>query len=269
MSLTASLRPERKVEFPFHYSPDGKMVHIVARLADAPGALASLLNLLVTKVDLIGTSSYAIEEGTAVFSGFGRLLSQSDDAHAVQTLASRSNTVQGCYAWESNAGLLVDRFHRGFRTPNGEAYLLVPTKALSFAFEALVQKFGSGGGTILYLQGFDYAKARWEVYGKMLGSNPAARLDELASVFTSLGWGVSEVTSDAPDRLLKYSVSDCFECSVPTKNGRRCEFLRGMAAGFAEGIYGYEVTSEETRCTQQGDPVCEFVVRPRERRLLR
>ena len=251
------MQRRRRIEFPFYYSTDGKFVHIVAKLADEPGALASVLEALDARVNLIGTQSYSTEDGTAVFSGFGKLM-DSEDAHSIQKLASRSRSVKECQVWESKDGLLVDRFHTGLQTASGDPYLMLPAVALASAFETLVRTFGTGGETILYVQGVDYAKSRWEIYQKVLGPHPEKRFNDLAAIFGTLGWGESTVYFDSGK--LRYVTRDCFECSVATHSSRGCSFLRGMAVGIAQGVFKKELTCIETRCRQKGGDVCEFVV---------
>jgi len=254
---SAEMPRRRKVEFPFYYSKEGNYVQIVAKLSDEPGALASLLGLLGGKVNLVGTQSYSVEDDSAMFSGYGRLLngSRGQDIH---DLASMSFAVRACQVWEDNRGLLVDRFHVGLQTASGEPFVMLPATALASTFEALVKTFGSGGETILYFQGMDYARARWEVYRKVLGPHPEQRFDDLAAIFSTLGWGDSTVFHDSGK--LRYVTKDCFECSVKTSCSRGCSFLRGMAVGIAQSVFRREMVCEETRCRQKGYSLCEFVV---------
>jgi predicted hydrocarbon binding protein len=251
----------RKVEYPFHYSPDGKLVHVVAELHDKPGTLALLLNALGGKVNLIGTTSYVTDGGTAVFSGFGRVLSKNDTAQSIQKLVSEYHSVLGCEVWESSDGLIVDRFHTGLQTGLGEHYTMFPTTSLAKAFEEVVRVFGSGGATILYFQGLDFAKARWSQYSLMLGPHPEKRIEEAASILESFGYGSITASSDPYGWTLTLEVRDCFECSVGTENKRRCEFLRGMIVGLFGGMYGKRVACQETKCRLKGDKVCEFIVK--------
>jgi predicted hydrocarbon binding protein len=258
--------PQRKVEFPFHYSPDFKTVHIVVRMADDPGVLASLLSDLRAVVNLIGTTSYSLGEGVAVFSGIGRVLSNRQDAASIREQVSKSRSVLDCQVWESENGLLVDRFHFGVQTANGEEYLLVPARTLSSTYEAFVDTFKSGGETVLFYQGLDYAKARMQVYKSISGSDPRTVFKNLVIILKATGWAVAEPIFEPSGEALRFVNTECFECSVRTKNGRRCTFLRGMAVGAAEAVFGREFTGEETRCKQVGDPVCEFVLKPKDGR---
>ena len=258
----------RKVEFPFLYSPDGKMVHIVARMSDDPGALASILTDLRTRVNLIGTSSYSLGEGSAIFSGFGKILSSSQGAISIQAHLSKSPMVRSCQVSESEQGLLVDKFHYGFQTPNGEAYMMVPAISLSSTFEAFVETFKDGGETILFYQGRDYALARMEVYKRIVGSDPKTMFNNLGNILKALGWAAAEIKFDSSGNALRCVNTECFECSAKTKNGRKCAFLRGMAVGTAEVVFGRQFASDEPRCKQRGDPVCEFVITPKDGRPL-
>jgi predicted hydrocarbon binding protein len=259
---------ERKMIFPFYYAPGERMVHVVARIADEPGTLASLLGALGKVVNLVGTSSYSIGKDAAIFSGFGKAISASVTAKEIQEKAERVPNVRSCEVWESNQGLLVDRFHMGFQGGVGEPYLMFPIRGLSETFEGIVNQFGSGGETILYNQGLDYAKARAAAYRKMMGPHPENRVDELAALVGALGYGKSEAHFESSGRELILTSRECFECSTPTKNGRTCSFLRGMAAGIFSALFNRELVSEETKCRQRGDELCEFTLTAKDGRPL-
>ena len=257
----AMLSRRRKVEYPFHYSPDGMMVHVVAELSDKPGTLAMLLNALGGKVNLIGTTSYVTDRGTAVFSGFGRVLSKHDNAESIQMLLAKYHSVFACEVWESNDGLIVDRFHTGLETGLGEHYTMFPTSSLAKTFEEVVRVFGTGGSTILYLQGLDNARERLEGYRRILGPHPEKKIDEITSILEAFGYGTMTTSSDSYGWTLKLEVRDCFECSLGTDNKRTCEFLRGMLVGLYGGLFGKTVSCEETRCRLKGDKLCEFMIK--------
>ena len=250
----------RKTMFPFHYSPGERTVHIVANLSDEPGTLASLLAILRTKVNLVGTTSYSTGDGSAIFSGIGKVISSSDDASSIQELVRISPEVNTCEVWESKQGLLVDRFHTGFKAGADEPYLMFPTRAMSETFEGIVRTFGSGGSTILYEQGLDYAQARAGLYKRMMGPHPETRIDELTAIVGALGYGSSIASFDPSRKALKLTCRECFECSTPTETGRTCSFLRGMAVGIFSSLFDKELECEETKCRQKGKSECEFVL---------
>lgn len=250
----------RKTIFPFHYSPDERTVHIVANLSDEPGTLASLLTVLRAKVNLVGTSSYSTGDGSAIFNGIGKVNLSSDGAPSIQELASRSTGVNSCEVWESNQGLLVDRFHTGFKAGADEPYLMLPIRAISETFEGIVRTFGSGGSTIIYEQGLDYARARAGLYKKMMGPHPETRIDELTAIVGALGYGKSTASFSSSKDALKLTARECFECSTPTETRRTCSFLRGMAVGIFSSLFDKELECEETKCRHRGNDECEFVL---------
>jgi predicted hydrocarbon binding protein len=237
------------------------MVQVVATLSDEPGTLSALLGFLKTRVNLIGTISYSVGRNKAIFSGFGRVLSRGVTASSLQGEMRKLLGVRTPKVWESREGLLVDRYHVGFQTGIAEAYLIFPARALSRAFERIVRTFGSGGKTIVYEEGLDYAKARSGIYRKMMGPHPERRIDELTAIVSALGYGKSEASFDRSRRTLRLISRECFECSTKTETGRECEFLRGMAVGIFSDLFGRELVCEEERCRQRGDKMCVFALR--------
>ncbi len=255
----------RRRIFPFYYSVGERTVHIVATLTDQPGALASLLSELSSKVNLIGTSSYSTGENAAVFSGFGRVLSENESAQSIRDLTSNLPHVTDCRVWDSKDGLLVDRFHTGFWAGAGEPYLIFPNRGLSETFEGVVRALGSGGEYMLYTEGLNYAKVRGPLYKKIMGPHPESRLDELAALVGALGYGQSIATADSSGMGLKLTSRECFECSTPTHCKRTCSFLRGMAVGIFSCIFDRELVGTETRCRQRGHEECVFILTAKDR----
>jgi len=254
----------RHVIFPFHYDPDEKTVFVVASISDEPGALAALLAVLRKRVNLIGTSSYAMGNNTANFSGYGKLLSAKSSTQFLQKEIMASAKVHNCQVWESRNGLIVDRFHTGFQAGIGEPYVVFPNRGLSNTFEGIVKTFGTGGATLLYDLGFAYAEARSDLYKKMMGPHPETRIDELAAVVTALGYGLSSASFEPGYKALRLTSRECFECSTPSTCQRQCSFLRGMAAGIFGPLFGVDIESEETKCRNLRGDHCEFVIRARD-----
>jgi len=249
----------RKRDFPFYYSPATKTVHVVAKLRDSPGALASLLNNLGTRLNLIGTTSYSIEGGCAIFSCFGQALFDSDTAKSIQKVASRSPHVLACQVRGSEDGLLVDQFHQGIQSEKGESYIMMHRDGLASMFIAVRRALGSGGDMLLYMQGKSYGYSRVEACGSALGPNPVTRLQELAHIYEALGFGASLVTLQ-PNGTVKLILSDDLECSASDGWGQSCCFARGLVEGSIGAALGKEMTAEETKCRLRGDSDCEFLV---------
>lgn len=252
---------QKKVVFPYYYSPGKKLVHIVAKIRDEPGALASLLKGLSPMVNLLGSSSYGIGKGRAIFSGFAETLFHTDSADSIRATITEIPGVLDFQVWESNDGLLVDWFHTGLQSGNGEAYIMFPTKQFSQTFEQVVEALGGAGETLLFLEGRKFAEARFSSYRKMLGPNPAGRVEEASKIFEALGYGSSKITVENSGKVVRLVREDCFECSSPTRKGRTCFFTRGLAAGTFGALMGKELECTEVNCRLKGAEVCEFVLK--------
>jgi len=252
----------RRVVFPYYYSARKKLFHVVTRIKDVPGALAGVLNLLTTELNLLGSTSYSIEGDSAMFSCFAESLRRSETPEEIQRLLAKSPWVLESRVSESRDGLLVDSFHTGVQVGAGEPYIMFPSAGMDDIFEKLVRTFGSGGETILYELGRNFGNDRFELYRPLLGSQPRTRVDEASHIFEALGYGESTITQN-PDGSILMVVDDCFECFTPSVIGRSCAFRRGLAAGSFGALIGQEVQCQETKCRSKGDKFCEFILTPR------
>jgi len=258
----------RKVEFPFYYSAERKSVHIMAELVSKASAVTEVLLRLKAKVEFVGVSAYSSGEDTITFSGIGKLRSSSDTPQSVRALISHLEFVRRSEVTGSKKGLLIDRFHTGFQVGDGEPFLMVPTAVLASTFEAVGQAFGSGGETILYNQGKAYSVARWAGISRALGPTAKARLEEVAAMTAAVGWAIVEIRHMPGTSVVEVVNHDCFECSGIAKGGHGCPFLRGMAVGLIESAFGTRVTSQETRCREDGADACVFVLKSADGRSL-
>lgn len=252
----------RRVVFPYYYSEHKKLFHVVARIRDVPGALAGLLTMLTTEVNLLGSTSYSIEGNSAMYSCFAEALRKSETPDEIQGLLAMSPWVLESKVTESKNGFLVDSFHTGVQVGNGEPYIMFPTAGMADIFEKLVKEFGSGGETILYELGRNFGNDRFELYRPILGPESMTRIDEAAHIFEALGYGASTITQ-SPEGSIKIVVDDCFECITPSEIGRSCAFRRGLAAGSFGALLGREMQCQETKCRSKGGKFCEFVITPR------
>ncbi|HUK80069.1 MAG TPA: V4R domain-containing protein [Nitrososphaerales archaeon] len=252
----------RRVVFPYYYSANKKLFHVVVRIRDVPGALAGVLALLTKEVNLLGSTSYSIGEDAAMFSCFAEALRKSETSEYIQGLLAMSPWVLQSEVSESKNGLLVDSFHTGIQTGTGEPYIIFPTAGLAEVFEKLVKTFGSGGETILYELGRNFGHDRLSVYRTILGAEPRARVEDFAHVFEAMGYGASVIIQNS-DGSIRIVVDECFECATPSEIGRTCAFRRGLAAGSFGALLEQETECEEIKCRSKGAKVCEFIVTPR------
>jgi predicted hydrocarbon binding protein len=78
-----------------------------------------------------------------------------------------------------------------------------------------------------------------------------------------IGWGDFEVEKlDGDGRELVVLVKNsAFAEAYGSADQGVCHMIRGVLAGLGAGIFGAEVSSEETHCRAKGDEFCRFVIR--------
>ena len=256
------IKSEKQRIFPVHFAEGKKLMHVVVRLSDAPGSLSSILELLASRVNLVGTTTYAFSDGTALFSGFAEALSPGETPEGLRDLVLKSKAAKEADVVEGNGGLLVDTFHTGFEVED-EAYVLLKRDGMAQMFERVSKMLGSGGETLLYEEGRAmgqrYASSLVKRIGKeRLRANAAA----LNRSLTARGLGEVERRGDA-GRGFTVTVRDCFECSGNRKARTACSFMRGYLAGALAEEVGRDLDSLERRCRVNGDEFCEFDFTPR------
>ena len=254
----------KRREFPYVYLPGEKLFHLVVGLEDVPGALGEVLDLLRAHVNLLGSISYSLGNGKAVWSGFGRAVSNSENAVSLEKLLLSSKVARECEVKESNEGLLVDSFHSGIETEMGESLILLSREGLSHMFGQVARQFGSGGEVLLYTQGHSLGEESARTFVRLLGAANAAKMvGDLRPILSASGWGIPTRVSESPPGTYTLRMDDCFECSHGKEATKSCSFLRGYLEGSASAILGRPSSCQETRCRRSGDKHCEFVIGPK------
>ncbi len=253
----------KRREFPYVYSKGKKLFHFVATLKDVPGALGGVLDLIRERINLLGSVSYTLGDGNAIWSAFGEAISTSEAAGGLKELLTSSRFVIECQVNESQDGLLVDSFHTGIVTESGESYLMLPREGVSHMFDKVVSQFGSGGELLLHEQGLSLGKENARVFVRLLGKEMAKKsVAQLRPILSTLGWGVPVRVSEEPKGTFTLRLEDCFECSSAHEVSRGCSFMRGYFEGSASGVFGVEVACKEGKCRFRGDSECEFAIGP-------
>jgi predicted hydrocarbon binding protein len=251
-----------KRDFLMYYAKGEKLFQIVLRISDAPGSLSSVLNVLGARVNLLGTTSYTLNDGTAVYSAFAEALSPRETAESLQRDLNRVKSTLEADVREGDEGLLVDTFHTGISVENHD-YIFLNRNGLNGMFHRIVQLFGTGGEVLLYEQ------------GKAMGLNNSRTLvDEigidvvrekaayLAHLLTAQGWGVTKYDSRRGSTVVRIRVDNCLECSGGTTGRKGCDFLRGYFEGTAQVVGGTSLRSDEVQCRLRGDKACVFKIGP-------
>ena len=249
--------------FPVHFAPDKKLVHIVVKLSDAPGSYSSILESLRTKVNLIGTATYTLSDGTAIFSGFAEALEATGTGEALRELILKSGSALDAQVREGKDGLLIVTFHRGFSV-DGDRYVLMRQGELVKMFDHVAQLLGSGGEALLYEEGV--ATGRWSA-DTAASRYGAGRVKAQAKAFNHLmtAEGMGDVDGDIGqgDGEFTVTVTECFECTGKPSSRSGCSFMRGYLVGAAESIFGKKYTCTEGKCSLKGKKSCEFRLIPK------
>ena len=253
----------KKKIFPVHYAPGKKLFHVVVTLSDAPGSYSSILDLVRTKVNLIGTSTYTRSDGTAVFSGFSEALSPRTTGKELEKLIMSSKAAISAQVYQGKDGLLVDTFHTGF-VVGDEEYILMRKDGLVQVFDRVSRILGSGGDALLFEEGMAMGLRNAEMMIKTMGAQRVrSQTGVLNRFLAAQGWGVIEAKEGPKKGGFTVRVVDCFECSPDGTSRRGCNFMRGYLVGSGIATFGRDYESKETKCALKGADACEFQLTPR------
>jgi predicted hydrocarbon binding protein len=249
--------------FFYYYDTKVKTFQIVVMMKDVPGALNNVLERLRDRVDLINSFSYSLEDGTAIWSGFGRALSASETAEGLRGFLIESRTVQDVDVAASSKGLLVDTFHLGLVDSLGVPRIVLSTPALRRVFSDVARMFGTGGATLLFEEGLSMGRDNASFMKKLMGPGIVrAKAQELLGVYDSMGWGISVPREWKPGERFALKIEGCFECGGEKGGRTSCDFQRGHLVGLLSTFYDMALDCTETKCKARGDSACEFELRP-------
>lgn len=248
--------------FPVHYAPKKKLFHVIVKLSDAPGSYSLVLDTLRPKLNLIGTSTYTLNDGTAIFSGFAEALSEETTTEAIKKLILGSKGAFDAVVREGKDGLLVDTFHMGFNV-DGDDYLLLRSQGISQMFDRVSGMLGSGGDALLFEEGYAMGRRNAENLIKVIGVEVVReQVGALSRTLSAQGFGDIEGDVGPSDGDFTMTVSDCFECSGDESKRKGCNFMRGYFVGSARAIFGKKYRCEEVKCILNGAKACEFKLSP-------
>jgi len=252
----------KKKIFPVHYAPGKKLFHIIVTLSDAPGSYSSILDLVRKKVNLIGTSTYTRNDGTAIFSGFSEALAPTLTPKELEKLIMSSKAAISAQVSEGKDGILVDTFHTGF-VVGDEEYILMRRDGLVHVFDRVSKMLGSGGDALLFEEGVAMGMRNAEMMIKNVGAQRVRDQTMVLNRFLAAqGWGILEARGGPGKDGFTVKVVDCFECSTNGSSRKGCNFMRGYLAGGAKATFGREFDATEAKCRLRGADACEFQLRP-------
>jgi predicted hydrocarbon binding protein len=257
-SSKPSFKRNKQRIFLVHYDPGKKLFHVMVKLSDAPGSYSHVLDTLRSKLNLIGTTTYSLSDGSAMFSGFAEGLSPSQTPDEVRALILGSKAAMEAEVKEGREGLLIDTFHTGFAI-DGDSYMLLRTAGLAHVFDRVSKILGSGGEALLYEEGMALGQWDVEAYVRKLGvERVRAQIGALNRILSAQGWGDVKGEDGPGEHEITMNVGECFECSGEGTARKVCSFMRGYFAGAAEAVFGNAYDSKETKCKRTGGDHCEF-----------
>ncbi len=249
--------------FPHYHAPGKKLFQIVVKISDEPGSLDRILNLLGSRVNLVGTDTYTMRDSTAILNAFAEALSKDETPAKLRKLVLSSGATLDCEVTEGRDGILVDSFHSGLDA-NGESTMLFRRKALARMFDRVHALLGTGGDFLLYEEGFAIGRVNGEGWVKMLGREKVREnLAYLRNNLSAQGWGTVAAGEQPGGEASTITIHDCFECSESPGSRTGCHFFRGYITGNRLATTGQELVAEELKCTLRGDKACEFRLSPK------
>lgn len=259
------MKENRQQSLGFYFFPRMKGFHIVVRLKDVPGALGSVLLLLRDHVDIVGSASHGLGDGSAIWSGFGKSLLKAETEGKLKNRVERLSVVLECEVKGSDHGLLVDSFHSGIEVAPGRPGIVLPTEGLARTFDHLTEAFGSWAEIILFEEGFALGRSTGQYLNTRLGNSRLDwRIKALLGMYRVQGWGSASLKVEKPRARYRVRFHDGFECAGGGKVRKECGFLRGHLTSIVSTLSGSEFKGEETKCRLRGDPFCEFLLSRRE-----
>jgi predicted hydrocarbon binding protein len=247
----------------FLYDPDKTFFHTRVTLKNSPGALGDVLRRLADlKVNVLSSFTSVIPGSqTGLWSAFVESPVGVTAERVTQALKASPDLLD-VKITESEDGFLIDRAHFPVSVTPGMRVTLVPSEVLSEMLMKIKTVFGSGGETILYIEGKALGSNGRKIFSNVIGKERQRSLEDKGLPFLQAGgWGRFEVLAHSGDfTSVTVGVTDCFECIGQRAEARFCSFMRGVVAGVFSSLTGRALEAVETSCIATGDSACTFEV---------
>lgn len=164
------------------------------------------------------------------------------------------------------SGFVYDSFFYPLKVGN-ERVIIFRKPLYEALFSGIRREFGSAGEVFLYYMGLESGVKLFEDYKQIGGSADPRTVADIAGAFAfNMGWGVFKLQElNLKKKTARIRFYDNFECTAGKGAGKPySHFLRGVVAGLFLSCFKTAGTVEEIKCIAQGDPFCEFLVRPAE-----
>ena len=88
--------------------------------------------------------------------------------------------------------------------------------------------------------------------------------EQLIQILTQFGHGKATIEKITDEEITGQLENSAIGSQYENAKRPVCSQIAGQVAGGMTAIYGKEYDCKETECIAKGDPVCRFVVRPKE-----
>ena len=248
------------------YDP-GKAVFLAyARTKNIPGALGDVASRLAHAGLNILSMSNSSEPGKKE-SDLGFFAEASDNrmtAKEVADVLAGSRFVIDTYVKKNESGFAVDDFGFPLNYFPGGRGVLFPQTGMASMFQDILERYGSGGESILYRAGHTVGRQGTDELARLFGEqNMLEASTSFLKLYNALGWGQLEVEAVSDDfATWTLALSQSFECVGLRKPKPQAHFSRGLIAGSAERLLDRPMKCEEIRCLATGQTHCSFRLGP-------
>lgn len=145
----------------------------------------------------------------------------------------------------------------------GVRYMLIrPDTVVDFQ-KAVQEALGDGVAKSMMAGGYTGGSRSSKRYKEVFGHSDEEIVSFMCNMGREIGWGDFEIERfDKDGRELVVVVrNSAFAEAYGSAGEGVCHMIRGVMAGMAAGIFGTDVSSEETHCCAKGDDLCRFVIR--------
>ena len=149
-------------------------------------------------------------------------------------------------------GKLFDSFHFPLRIMNKHRAIIMRTDPLLEVEKHLVTVLGSAGDTVMFVEGKTYASKTWmHLKNALPNASHEELLQNVMDGLRATGWGLFEFRSE--QNLFHVSIRN--PPKLENLKTSQSLFVRGIAVGTVESLYGVKVAVRDASYDNQSDTV--------------
>ena len=247
------------------YFPNKRLVSLAVELKNVPGALMEDLAVIhrfgINIVGLLSNTATANSPTTSVVIHLD--VSGVEEEKLQEMLEEIRRQEKTLSAHILDAGIhsfTADQYHNRILSLNARV-VLMSEASLKGLLHSLYTTFGdAAAAAFLYHMGMGggHAIARYE---KQLFKDPRVCIRVIEHNAVAFGYAHRLTIREVGATMFELVFEGLFECEyLAGKKGPTSNWIRGMAAGFIEELFGGKWSATEVKCVNAGDGVCMFRV---------